>query len=116
MKETGFAFCKFCQKFFLLTLELTQYAVDQPFELGTFNRDSTFYRLSQRSMRWDAGMKKLIEANHNQIMDGTLLTGHWARHQLINQPFKLRKGAQDAKTELLKQSSVFVGHFLLQWR
>jgi hypothetical protein len=53
VQETCFALGKFSQKLFLLSLELTQYAVDQPFQLRAFNRNGTFHRLSQRGMRWD---------------------------------------------------------------
>ncbi|SAD62861.1 Uncharacterised protein [Enterobacter cloacae] len=78
MQEARFALRKFCQQFVLLTLELTQYAVNQSFQLGTFNRNGTFHCLSQRSMRWNAGMKKLVETDHDQIMHGTLLAAHRA--------------------------------------
>ena len=78
MQEARFVLGKFSQKLILLSLELTQYAVDQPFQLRTFNRNGTFHRLCQRGMRWDAGMKKLIKTHHNQIMYGALLACHWA--------------------------------------
>ena len=61
-------------------------------------------------------MKKLIKPHHNQIMHGALFACHWARHQLINEPLKLRKGAQDAKAEFLEQGFVFIRYLLLQGR
>ena len=78
VQVTCFALRKFSQQLFLLSLELTQYTVDQPFQLRTFNRNGTFHRLSQCGMRGDSGMKKLIKTHHNQIMYGALFAGHWA--------------------------------------
>lgn len=77
MQITCFTLPELSQKFFLLSLELAQNAINQPFQHRTFNHNGTFHCLSQCGMRRDTRVKKLIEANHNQIMHGALLAGHW---------------------------------------
>ncbi|MNT01758.1 hypothetical protein D3C72_1362390 [compost metagenome] len=85
------------QQLFLLSLELAQYTVDQPFKLRPFQRDGAFYRFRQHCMSWDAGIQQLVEADHQQIVQRALFAGHWLGHQLLNTPFQLRQHAQGAE-------------------
>ena len=113
VKEAQITLREFSEQFFLTALELTQYAVDQPFQLWTLNDDGAFNGFRQCGMRWNTGMQQLVEAHHDQVMDGALFARHRAFHQLLDHPLKLGKGAQHAEAQLLKQRFVFIGHFLL---
>ncbi len=58
-------------------------------------------------------MQQLVEAHHDQIVNGALFARHWTFHQLLDHPLQLGECTQHAEAKLLQQCFVFIGNFLL---
>ncbi len=61
-------------------------------------------------------MQQLVEAHHDQIVNGALFARHWTFHQLLDHPLQLGESAQYAEAKFLQQRFVFISNFLLHGR